>query len=170
MANQEKYAQQMQDAGVCDARGAALCATVKELPDGSFGMVLLGVKGNDLLIYDTNMKSEPLKLMRTIPLKGVTDFSTTSLMGEILKGYTFRFTSDGFTYSFKNCRRQAFLDVLQQEINKKHQGLRRKSRCSPCILRSFSDIIDISSIMITGGRYDFHSARKQLCRHHDRDG
>ena len=32
MANQEKYAQQMQDAGVCDARGAALCATVKELP------------------------------------------------------------------------------------------------------------------------------------------
>ena len=94
MTNQEKYAQQMQDAGVCDARGAALCATVKELPDGSFGMVLLGVKGNDLLIYDT------------------------SLMGEILKGYTFRFTSDGFTYSFKNCRRQAFLDVLQQEINK----------------------------------------------------
>lgn len=93
MANQEKYAQQMQDAGVCDARGAALCATVKELPDGSFGMVLLGVKGNDLLIYDTNMKSEPLKLMYTIPLKGVTDFSTTSLMGEILKGYTFRFTS-----------------------------------------------------------------------------
>lgn len=86
MANQEKYAQQMQDAGVCDARGAALCATVKELPDGSFGMVLLGVKGNDLLIYDTNMKSEPLKLMHTIPLKGVTDFSTTSLMGEILKG------------------------------------------------------------------------------------
>ena len=79
----------------------ALCATVKELPDGSFGMVLLGVKGNDLLIYDTNMKSEPLKLMHTIPLKGVTDFSTTSLMGEILKGYTFRFTSDGFTYSFK---------------------------------------------------------------------
>ena len=108
MTNQEKYAQQMQDAGVCDARGAALCATVKELPDGSFGMVLLGVKGNDLLIYDTNMKSEPLKLMHTIPLKGVTDFSTTSLMGEILKGYTFRFTSDGFTYSFKNCRRQAF--------------------------------------------------------------
>ena len=101
MANQEKYAQQMQDAGVCDARGAALCATVKALPDGSFGMVLLGVKGNDLLIYDTNMKSEPLKLMYTIPLKGVTDFSTTSLMGEILKGYTFRFTSDGFTYSFR---------------------------------------------------------------------
>ena len=31
MTNQEKYAQQMQDAGVCDARGAALCATVKEL-------------------------------------------------------------------------------------------------------------------------------------------
>ena len=101
MTNQEKYAQQMQDAGVCDARGA-----------------VLGVKGNDLLIYDTNMKSEPLKLMHTIPLKGVTDFSTTSLMGEILKGYTFRFTSDGFTYSFKNCRRQAFLDVLQQEISK----------------------------------------------------
>ena len=112
MTNQEKYAQQMQDAGVCDARGAALCATVKELPDGSFGMVLLGVKGNDLLIYDTNMKSEPLKLMHTIPLKGVTDFSTTSLMGEILKGYTFRFTSDGFTYSFKNCRRQAFLERI----------------------------------------------------------
>lgn len=50
--------------------GAALCATVKELPDGSFGMVLLGVKGKDLLIYDTNMKSEPLKLRHTIPAQG----------------------------------------------------------------------------------------------------
>ena len=58
-----------------------------------------------------------LQLYQKKPM-GVTDFSTTSLMGEILKGYTFRFTSDGFTYSFKNCRRQAFLDVLQQEINK----------------------------------------------------
>lgn len=86
MTNQEKYAQQMQDAGVCDARGAALCATVKELPDGSFGMVLLGVKGNDLLIYDTNMKSEPLKLMHTIPLKGVTDFSTTQPDGRNPQG------------------------------------------------------------------------------------
>lgn len=122
MANQEKYAQQMQDAGVCDARGAALCATVKELPDGSFGMVLLGVKGNDLLIYDTNMKSEPLKLMRTIPLKGVTDFSTTSLMGEILKGYTFRFTSDGFTYSFKNCRRKRSLTCFSRKSTNNIKG------------------------------------------------
>lgn len=35
MTNQEKYAQQMQDAGVCDARGAALCATVKERTEAS---------------------------------------------------------------------------------------------------------------------------------------
>ena len=37
MANQEKYAQQMQDAGVCDARGAALCegAAGRELRHGA---------------------------------------------------------------------------------------------------------------------------------------
>lgn len=120
MANQEKYAQQMQDAGVCDARGAAFCATAKALPDGSFGMVLLGVKGNDLLIYDTNMKSEPLKLMYTIPLKSASDFSTSGgFLGEMLKGYSFRFTAGGFTYTFKNCGQQkAGIAVIQQEISK----------------------------------------------------
>ena len=35
MANQEKYDQKMQDAGGCNARGAATCGTVQELPGGS---------------------------------------------------------------------------------------------------------------------------------------
>lgn len=62
MTNQEKYAQQMQDAGVCDARGAALCATVKELPDGSFGMVLLGVKRRDRLQHHQPDGRNPQRL------------------------------------------------------------------------------------------------------------
>ena len=78
MTNKEKFAQKMISAGVCDERGAVFCATAVKLPDGSFGMCLLGVKGNELSIYDTDMKSSVGKLLYTIPLKQVTGLEITS--------------------------------------------------------------------------------------------
>lgn len=118
MTNKEKYAQQMIAAGVCDERGAAFCATAKQLPDGSFGMVLLGVKGHDLLIYDTDMKSTPKELLYTIPLAEVSDFAAVkNMLVEMFKGYSFRFTYKEFPYVFKNCaQNQAAIAVIASEI------------------------------------------------------
>lgn len=117
MTNKENFAQKMISAGVCDERGAAFCATAVKLPDGSFGMCLLGVKGNELSIYDTDMKSSMGKLLYTIPLKQVTGLEITSgLLAEIFKGFSFRFTYDGFVYKFKNCAQQKeALSVIRSE-------------------------------------------------------
>ena len=117
MTNKEKFAQKMMAAGVCDERGAAFCATAVKLPDGSFGMCLLGVKGNELSIYDTDMKSSVGKLLYTIPLKEVTDLTITgSLLQEIFKGYSFKFIHDGFAYKFKNCaQNKEALSVIRSE-------------------------------------------------------
>lgn len=118
MTNREKFACNMQEAGVCDERGAAFCATVTQLPDGAFGMVLLGVKGNMLTIYDTDMKTSVGDVLYTIPLAEVTDLQINSgLLAELLKGFSFRFTYDGFTYKFKNCAQmKAQLDVIRSEV------------------------------------------------------
>lgn len=117
MSAKEQFAQKMISAGVCDERGAAFCATAVKLPDGSFGMCLLGVKGNELSIYDTDMKSSVGKQLYTIPLKQVTNLDITKgLFAEIFKGYSFRFTHEGFCYKFKNCaQNQAALAVIRSE-------------------------------------------------------
>ncbi len=115
--SKEAFAKKMMEAGVCDERGAAFCATAVELPDGSFGMCLLGVVGNELSIYDTDMKSSVGKKLYTIPLKNVTGLTVNNgFLGELLKGCSFRFTYEGFTYTFKNCWQQkAQLAVIQNE-------------------------------------------------------
>ncbi len=117
MTNKEKYAQKMISAGVCDERGAAFCATAVKLPNGSFGMCLLGVKGNELSIYDTDMKSSVGELLYTIPLRNISGLEITSgLLAEIFKGYSFKFTYEGFNYKFKNCaQQQSALAVIRNE-------------------------------------------------------
>lgn len=117
MSAKENYAKKMHAAGVCDERGAAFCATIDRLPDGTFGMCLLGVKGNELSIYDTDMKSSVGELICTIPLREVSNLAITNgLLLEIFKGYSFRFDYNGFTYTFKNCAQQkASLAVIRSE-------------------------------------------------------
>ena len=119
MSNLNKFAQKMFDAGVCDARGAAFCATAVKLPDGAFGMVLMGVVGNELSLYDTDMKSNVGEHLYTIPLKEVTDLQITSgMLAEIFKGYSFKFAYNGFEWKFKNCAQQkAQLEVIRREAN-----------------------------------------------------
>lgn len=117
MTNKEKFAQKMLAAGVCDERGAAFCATAVALPDGSFGMCLLGLAGSTLSIYDTDMKSSVGKLLYAIPLKEVTGLKVTgSLLKEIFTGYSFQFTHNGFQYKFKNCaQNKAALAAIASE-------------------------------------------------------
>lgn len=117
MTNKEKFALRMQEAGVCDSRGAAFCATAVALPSGDFGMCLLGVKGNELTIYDTDMKTNVLDKLYTIPLKEITNVQINEgLLAELLKGFSFRFIHNGFTYTFKNCaQNKAALNLIRQE-------------------------------------------------------
>lgn len=118
MSELNKFSQKMCDAGVCDVRGAAFCATAVALPDGQFGMVLMGVVGNDLGIYDTDMKSNVGEHLYTIPLKQVTDLQISNgLLAEIFKGYSFKFTYDGFEWRFKNCSQQKEgLEIIRREV------------------------------------------------------
>ena len=117
MTNKEKFALRMQEAGVCDQRGAAFCATAAGLPDGSFGLCLLGVNGNELSIYDTDMKSNVGEKLYTIPLHGVTNVQiNVGFMAELMKGFSFRFVYNGFTYTFKNCAQNKMaLNIIRQE-------------------------------------------------------
>lgn len=117
MSAKENFAQKMYTAGVCDERGAAFCATAIQLPDGSYGMCLLGVKGNELSIYDTDMKSSVGKLICTIPLREISNLEIANgMLLEIFKGYSFRFDHNGFTYTFKNCAQQKnALAVIRSE-------------------------------------------------------
>lgn len=114
------FEQKMMISGVCDGRGAAVCATAVELPDGSYGMCLLGVKGNILQIYDTNMKFEVGHHLYDIELKNVEGFQRVNgMLGEMIKGYSFRFAYKGFQYAFKNCAaKKTVLDVIEEESKK----------------------------------------------------
>lgn len=117
MSAKENYANKMRAAGVCDERGAAFCATAVQLPNGAYGMCLLGVKGNELSIYDTDMKSSVGELICRIPLQEITNLEVTNgLLLEIFKGYSFRFDYNDFTYTFKNCAQQkAALAIIRSE-------------------------------------------------------
>lgn len=118
MSSLNKFSQKMYDAGVCDERGAAFSATAVGLPNGEFGMVLMGVVGNELGIYDTDIKSSIGVRLYTIPLKEATDLHITNgLFAEIFKGYSFKFTYNGFEWKFKNCSPQKEqLAVINREI------------------------------------------------------
>jgi len=112
-----KFSQTVVDAGVCDERGAAFCATAVRLPQGEFGMVLLGVNGNELFIYDIDMRSNIGEHLYTIPLKEITDLKINNgLLGEMIKGYSFKFNYEGFEWKFKNCAmKKNELAVIQKE-------------------------------------------------------
>lgn len=111
----EKYAAQ----GLCDKRYVIFCATAKRLPNGSFGGVIVALKGDQFIVYDAlGWKMEPGELIYTLPLSEIEGFQRTrGLIGEIIKGYSFRFTCRGERYVFANCAQQVkFLDAVEAAI------------------------------------------------------
>lgn len=113
-----EYAKLLVEKGYCDNRHIAFCATADMLPNGSYGMCVMTVKGHDLLISDMEgMKAIPTKLLYKIPLREVRDLQIVpNMFVEIFKGYSFKFTYRDFQFVFKNCAQQkACLSVIQEE-------------------------------------------------------
>lgn len=98
------FLQRMEAAGVCDERGVAICVTAVTLPGGETGMCLLGLQGNVLSVYDTDMTARVGECLYSVLLAGVTDLKTCdSLLTESLRGYSLRFVYRGQIYAFRNC-------------------------------------------------------------------
>ena len=116
-----EYAKMLVEKGYCDDRHIAFCATADRLPNGSYGMVVLAVKDNDLLVSDMEgFKAIPTKLLYRIPLREIDDLQITpNMLAELFKGYSFRFTYRDFQFVFKNCAQQkACLAVIREEAGK----------------------------------------------------
>ena len=102
--------------GYCDARGVGFCATARQLPDGSFGMVALCLMGNVLSLYDVDMKSNLKELLFRIKLS---DVQNLKISRGFLVGQTMKFQYEGFDYSFTNMvKLNDFLKVIEEESKK----------------------------------------------------
>lgn len=105
-----KVSEKLISRGVCDERGVGFAANAECLPNGSYGLVLLGLKGNELSIYDTDMHTEPGRLMYRIPLSG----TEVTVKGLLIK--TLRIKHDRFEYVFKNLMGlNPLLGIIKQE-------------------------------------------------------
>ena len=84
--------------GYCDERGAGFCATATKLPGGEYGMVALCVKGNNLSLYDVDMKSNLGQRLYQVELKRIQNLKIRAmLLSQVLK-----FEYEGNAYSFTN--------------------------------------------------------------------
>lgn len=110
-----KIQEKLISGGYCDERGACTCANVSLLPNGSYGYVLLCVKGGELDIYDVDMHTNPGRLLKRIPLSGVENLRVRGLF---IKKLLFRY--DGFDYSFGSLTGVGpTLDVIKAESEKR---------------------------------------------------
>ncbi|MBQ2951944.1 MAG: hypothetical protein IJE07_00140 [Clostridia bacterium] len=116
-SNRTAFEQKMLDAGVCDERCVAFCATAVALPGGETGLCLLGLKGNVLSVYDTDITATVGAKLYAVPLASVQDLKTTdSPLMEKVKGYSLRFTWGAQAFAFRNCyQSKAALAVLRGE-------------------------------------------------------
>ena len=107
-----KFCDVMRRQGLCDARGAAFCATATRLPNGEVGVVALCVQGNTLSIYEMGTRSEPGDLLYSVPLRRIGELYIC--MGQIRQ--RLRFVYRGETYVFsKFLGVRAALDVIREE-------------------------------------------------------
>jgi hypothetical protein len=123
------YRRAHMEQGVCDERGAVFHATAARLPNGAYGMCVLGVRGNLLSIYDTGSQAGVGQRLYTIPLNQVKDVQINdSFFAEVFRGCTLRFAYKNFTFKFKNAyaQKQA-LAVIRSEIQRPGEE-RRASR------------------------------------------
>ena len=106
-----KIQEKLVSGGWCDERGAGFAANAELLPNGTYGLVLLCVKGAELDIYDTDMNTRPGSLLYRIPLKATEGLKVKGLLIKTLK-----FRYNGFEYCFKNLiGLNAQLAVIEEE-------------------------------------------------------
>ena len=92
-----KIQEKLISGGYCDERGVGFAANAELLPNGSYGIVLLCLKGNELTIYDTDMQTNPGRVIIRIPLK---EAEGLKVKGLLIKSLKFKYR--GFEYCFKN--------------------------------------------------------------------
>ena len=84
--------------GYCDNRGAGFCATATKLPKGEYGIVALCVNGNNLNLFDVDMRSNIGELLYVVNLKQIENLKIRAgFFSQVLK-----FEYNGSTYSFTN--------------------------------------------------------------------
>ena len=100
--------------GYCDNRGAGFCATATKLPKGEYGMVALCVNGNNLNLFDVDMRSNIGELLYAVDLKQIENLKIRAgIFSQVLK-----FKYKGSTYSFTNfVGVKPALKVIEEEAN-----------------------------------------------------
>ena len=102
--------------GYCDNRGAGFCATATHLPNCEYGMVALCVNGNQLNLYDVDMKSNLGDLLYRVNLSQVEQLKIKSgIFSQVL-----RFEYAGAVYAFTNfVGVKPALKVIEEEAAKR---------------------------------------------------
>ena len=108
---QERYLNNLLLKGVVDIRRLAGVFNAKKLPNGEFGLCLVGLNGSTLKIYDTNMKQEVGELLYSIDLKNVTNLKMSSF---VFSSYL-KFTYEGFDYKLADCSYKEFYQEIEKE-------------------------------------------------------
>lgn len=97
-----------------DERRATVFADAKCLPDGSHGLCVLSVKGNNLTVHDADFKSRVGDLILTIPPREVSDLKTSSfLFNSYLK-----FKYKDFSFVFADFKSKDFVETVKVEAGK----------------------------------------------------
>ena len=101
--------------GYCDERGAAFCATATKLPGGEYGLVLLCVKGNELSLYDIDMRNNVGNQLYHVALNQVENLKIRcNILSQVLK-----FSHEGNVYAFTNFLGvKPALEVIKEEAAK----------------------------------------------------
>ena len=102
--------------GYCDNRGAGFCATATKLPKGEYGIVALCVNGNNLNLFDVDMRNNIGELLYVVNLKQIENLKIRArFFSQVLK-----FEYDGSTYSFTNfVGVKPALKVIKEEAGKR---------------------------------------------------
>lgn len=81
-----KFQDKMIADGYCDNRGAGFCATATKLPKGEYGMVALCVNGNNLNLYDVDMRSNIGELLYVVDLNQIENLKIRAgIFSQVLK-------------------------------------------------------------------------------------
>ena len=116
-----KFQERIYSQGLCDERRVAFCVNATNLPNGEYGFVLLCVYGNNLNIYDINLKNEVGDRLYSVPLSKISGLKAiTKGIRIYFSGRQLSFKYEGNEYAFKNFGKPNIeIDVIMEEASKK---------------------------------------------------
>ncbi len=110
----EQVKNEMLQLGLADERKIAVFSNAKSLPDGSFGLVLLGINKGVLTVSDTDFSQEIGKKVCEIPLDRISDFKASSFVFNRYAAFTYQ----GFRYRFADFGdAKNFIEALKSEAS-----------------------------------------------------